>query len=100
MPITIDLDAEEVVTLSAAANLPIFPKKLHLATIYRWIQRGIKGVRLESVKIGGTHCTSVEAVRRFIERTNEPDSAAVGHTSARREAEIAAAEAATEAAGV
>jgi hypothetical protein len=35
------------------------------ATLYRWADRGLRGVRLEFVQAGGVKCTSVEALRRF-----------------------------------
>jgi hypothetical protein len=30
--------------------------------------RGVRGVRLETLMVGGTRCTSVEALQRFFER--------------------------------
>ena len=44
-------------------------KKINLATPWRWIQRGCRGVKLETVLIGGKRYTSVEALQRFVERT-------------------------------
>jgi Protein of unknown function (DUF1580) len=41
-------------------NRPVNP-----ATIWRWASHGLRGVRLETVRIGGTICTSSEALRRF-----------------------------------
>lgn len=43
-------------------------KRLHISAVYRWTLRGVKGVRLETVKIGGTAYTSREAIQRFSER--------------------------------
>ena len=40
-------------------------KRPHIATLYRWAQRGVRGVRLETIQVGGTLCTSVEALQRF-----------------------------------
>lgn len=42
----------------------------HRITVQRWISRGIRGVKLETVRIGGSVYTSREALARFIERTN------------------------------
>lgn len=42
-------------------------KKIHISAIYRWAQRGIRGVRLDVVRIGGTSYTSREALQRFAE---------------------------------
>jgi Protein of unknown function (DUF1580) len=40
----------------------------HVATLYRWAGRGIRGVRLEAVRVGGCLYTSREAMQRFAER--------------------------------
>jgi hypothetical protein len=45
------------------------PGRPHIATIWRWIQRGCRGVRLETWLVGGRRFTSLEAIDRFIERT-------------------------------
>ena len=42
-------------------------KKPHISCIYRWTTSGCRGVILESIQIGGTRCTSKEALRRFFE---------------------------------
>ena len=68
----IDITSEEVILLREASEL--LPKrqgkKVHVATLYRWAKDGIRGVKLESLKVGGQACTSVEAVTRFVENTN------------------------------
>lgn len=38
---------------------------MHVSACYRWIQRGVRGITLEAVRIGGTLYTSVEALERF-----------------------------------
>lgn len=37
------------------------------STIYRWTTKGLWGVRLESIFVGNTRCTSREALQRFAE---------------------------------
>ncbi len=67
----IDLLTEETLTLKDAAKaLPrIRPgRKIHVSTLYRWISRGVSGVHLESLKLGGTLLTSREALQRFAVR--------------------------------
>ncbi len=64
----IDLATEEIMTLSQVpAILP--PRRAgrnaHVSCIYRWTSTGFRGVVLESVQIGGTRCTSKEALFRF-----------------------------------
>lgn len=43
-------------------------KKPNVATIYRWMTVGCKGIILESLQVGGTRCTSREALQRFFDR--------------------------------
>lgn len=74
----IDLSSEQVLSLKEAARrLPrqANGKKVHVSTLHRWCSRGLKGVRLESLKLGGRLVTSVEALQRFAERcsTAEPE---------------------------
>jgi Protein of unknown function (DUF1580) len=49
-------------------------KKVSLATVYRWFQVGIAGVRLERVYIGPTAYSSKEALTRFFQRITEAKS--------------------------
>ncbi len=42
-------------------------KKAHTSTIYRWATRGLRGICLETVQIGGSLCTSKEALQRFFD---------------------------------
>jgi hypothetical protein len=49
-------------------------KRPHVSCIYRWAQRGIRGVRLETLQCGGTKVTSSEALQRFFERLGAVDS--------------------------
>lgn len=41
------------------------------ATLYRWIQRGRQGIKLDGLKIGTQWVTSEEAITRFIVATTE-----------------------------
>jgi hypothetical protein len=43
----------------------------HLSTALRWATRGSKGIRLESVFLGGRRLTSEGAVHRFTRRCTE-----------------------------
>lgn len=74
----INIDNEELLTLSAATKrLPHgrASKPVHVATIHRWASpRGLKGVRLESVKVGGIRYTSSEALDRFIAQCSADDT--------------------------
>jgi hypothetical protein len=52
-------------------------KKLHPATAFRWAQHGLRGVKLETIRVGGTTCTSVEALQRFFDHLSAPPAQAV-----------------------
>lgn len=67
----IDLVRENVMPLrEAAKRLPRRRggRKVATATLYRWAQSGVRGVRLETIQVGGTLCTSAEALQRFCEK--------------------------------
>ena len=71
----IDIHNEHLMQLSEAADwLPRHRgKKIHLSTLWRWAKRGVQGVRLETIRIGGRTYTSREALQRFaIRRTVQP----------------------------
>ena len=70
----IDLTKEKPITLSAARALPELQRNARrpdIASLYRWSGKGVRGVRLETVQIAGSRCTTVEAVRRFIRALTE-----------------------------
>ena len=58
---------EDVVSMSDAAKL--FPGGVSVASIYRWADRGVKGVKLETIRYGSKRQTSVLAVHRFLKQT-------------------------------
>lgn len=37
-------------------------------TVWRWARRGLRGITLETIKIGGRFMSSLEAVERFSRR--------------------------------
>lgn len=62
---------EEILSLKdARAFVPRVGERRHpdLSTLYRWAMRGIGGVRLETIRVGGVMCTSREALQRFFNR--------------------------------
>jgi hypothetical protein len=46
------------------------PGRPHHSTALRWALRGVKGVKLETVVIGGRRYTSDQAFARFVQRLN------------------------------
>lgn len=91
-----DIDSEELLTLRAAATrLPYgrAGKSVHVATLHRWASHnGVRGVRLETVRIGGVRYTSAEALQRFIERCSADNPVQEPQTTGRRQREMATAE--------
>jgi hypothetical protein len=59
---------ETLIPIAEAARL--VPGRPHLATLHRWIARGCRGIRLESILVGGRRFTSREAIARFIQGTS------------------------------
>lgn len=64
----IDIHSDELLTFRDLAKaLP--PRRqgrpIHLSTIHRWRSRGLRGIKLEAVRIGGAWHTSWEAFARF-----------------------------------
>ena len=99
----IDIKNESVLSLTnAAKRLPKRRrgKRPHVSTLYRWAQRGIKGVKLETIRIGGTLCTSMEALQRFFERCTNPTQVPSTRTSRQRERDVKRAEKRLNAAGI
>ncbi|HEY7157267.1 MAG TPA: DUF1580 domain-containing protein [Gemmataceae bacterium] len=65
----------------AARRLPALRggKPVNTSTVWRWTKRGVRArngahVRLESLKVGGTCCTSDQALLRFFQALSEDDS--------------------------
>jgi hypothetical protein len=70
----IDISTERLVPISdVPRKLPprSSGKRVHISAVYRWIQRGVRGVHLEVLKIGGTAYTSVEALQRFADQLSQ-----------------------------
>lgn len=75
-PVAIDVFAEEMVTMNEAATRlprPRGGKPVSRSTLWRWTYGGLKAkdgqiIRLDTVRIGGTVYTSIEAMRSFFNR--------------------------------
>lgn len=75
---TIDVQTETVVSFSDARSaVPGIDRRVSLATLHRWRLNGVRGVKLETVLIGGLRYTSREAIVRFIALQNADDTPAV-----------------------
>ena len=92
---------EKLYPLSEAVELATGCRP-HPATTHRWRQRGISGVRLETVRVGGRRLCSVESVHRFVAATTAATdgASAPARTSHQRQAAIDRAEAELDRAGI
>src|SRR6476646_8588855 len=84
----IDPQTESLKTKNEARRLPWmkgrFGNAVSLATLDRWMTRGVAGVVLESCRIGGTTYTSDEATLRFLDRLNGAGQPATRPVAKRR----------------
>ena len=98
------LKGETLVTLKqAAAYVPgRSGNGVSVASIWRLVLKGLRGVKLESTKILGTRFTSLEAIDRFIAATSVDSGRqqVAPRTQRRRQRDIAAAARLLDAAGV
>jgi hypothetical protein len=72
----------------AAKRLPTLRggKPVNPSTVWRWTTRGVRArngvlVRLESLKVGGTGCTSDQALQRFFHALSADDLSTPGAVS-------------------
>ncbi|HUT58122.1 MAG TPA: DUF1580 domain-containing protein [Phycisphaerae bacterium] len=67
-------DAELITLAEAARHLPrIDGRKVSVCTLWRWARRGLRGARLEYVRVGRRVCTTREALMRFFTNLAELD---------------------------
>ena len=69
-----DCNIDDLITIAEAAEL--IPGKPHICSVHRWILKGINGVTLKAVRVGGRRFKSREWVREFIDKQMRADSAA------------------------
>jgi hypothetical protein len=67
------LSGEKLISLQTACDIlrsrqPEDASRLHVATVYRWASKGVRGQRLETEHHGSKRFTSVEAIDRFVTR--------------------------------
>lgn len=64
----IDINRDSLLTLAEASKL--FPHRPSRSCLWRWLNgKGRRGLRLESVVVGGRRLTSREAVADFVVKT-------------------------------
>ena len=62
---SIDISATTYFTFAEAAKR--LPGRPHISTWHRWRTRGVHGVKLATVKIGGRRMVAADDLQRFIE---------------------------------
>lgn len=83
----IDPFRDELLTFAQAAErLPRHRqgKAVHVTTLWRWATHGLRGVRLETIKVGGCPYTTRRALRDFfaaLSATEEHRSTCARHAS-------------------
>ena len=70
------LNTEQVLTFTEASKVlpPIGGKRTHPSTLWRWARKGVRGVKLETRRLGGRFVTSIEALDRFSKDLAEVDA--------------------------
>ncbi len=88
---SIDLFSETILSLREAAKAvpSIDGRKPAYGCIWRWCHRGIRGIRLEHVKLGGKLATSKEALQRFFSKLTELETSDSKGSLPRRAAQAA-----------
>ena len=70
----ISLQDELLTPKQAASLLPVIEgKPIDPSAIWRWARKGIQGVRLEHIRIGGRILTTMEALENFTRELAEVD---------------------------
>ena len=83
----------DCLTFTAAAK--ISPGRPHAGTVYRWHSRGVSGIKLQTIRIGGRRYTNRAWLEEFFEAVTRASDASVNphdKLADKREAEIRAAE--------
>jgi len=70
---SVNVLSESVIPMTEVQAL--LPWPMSLSTVKFWAKVGVKGVKLETARLGGRRLTSKEAVQRFLMRINDPQPA-------------------------
>jgi hypothetical protein len=83
--------SQDLLSISEAAKR--IPTRPHVATVWRWIEKGCRGHRLESWLVGGQRYTSMVAIETFLHAINSGSAKSVPMTAKTRQKAIEKAEA-------
>lgn len=95
-----NLSHETFLTLQQAAKR--LPGRRHISSVFRYAHKGVRGIRLETIVVGGRRYTSVEALDRFIIATTAAADGkpAPARTAKHRQRAVEAAERELDRAGI
>jgi hypothetical protein len=96
------IDVNEETLLTFAEVTKSIPGRPHVSTLHRWRQKGVRGVKLETLLVGGRRMVSREALERFFTNITAAaeNDAPSARTPRQRERAIAQAEQELREAGV
>ena len=96
----IDLENADLLTLREASKL--LPGRPCVATLHRWRLHGVKGAKLQTIKVGGRRFVDIAALERFIAATTDVANGTTNpsRTDKSREREIQRAERELDLAGI
>lgn len=69
---SIKIGEEHLLTYGEAAKLLPKGSRPSYSTFWRWCNRGIRGVKLETVLVGGKRFTTAAAMQRFCDALSSP----------------------------
>lgn len=76
----LNLDPTKFISLSEAAA--ILPGRPSLCSLHRWTRRGVRGVRLETLLVGGKRFTTAEALQKFADAVTAAGASAPTRSAA------------------
>jgi hypothetical protein len=82
----IDHEREEMLTMTEAAKR--MPGRPNASSVWRWYTKGVRGVRLETIKCGAKRLTSTEAIARFIAASTAAADGSVEASRPRHETQV------------
>lgn len=97
---SIDVESEVLVPFASAGGAFPGNRTPSQATLHRWRLKGVRGVRLETILIGGLRYTSKEAISRFIASQNASETQVPVLTPKQRRAQSEAAREALRKSGI
>ena len=77
------ISTENSLSISAAANS--LPGRPNVSTVWRWISRGVRGVKLQTFCVGGRRYVTKESLENFLAQTTAAANGQPAPTSTPRQ---------------